>query len=254
MLIVNADDWGRCAADTDAARTAFSAGAVTSATAMVHMADSVRSAAQALELGVPVGLHLNFTERFTAGSAPESLRRAQEQIGAYLSSHRLAPLVYNPALRAEFAPVVRAQLEEFRRLFGKEPTHFDGHEHMHLCANMLAARPIPVGSKLRMSFTYCAGEKSALNRAYRACVNAWMRRWYRQADYFFDLAERMAEREFERVCTLARHAEVELMCHPARQDEQAYFLSQGFLTSMRKIRLGSYEALQQFRGRASVGC
>ena len=253
MLIVNADDWGRCAADTDAARTAFAAGVVTSATAMVHMADSVRSAAQALELGVPVGLHLNFTERFTSGSAPESLRRDQERIGAYLSSHRLAPLVYNPALRAEFAPVVWAQLEEFRRLFGKEPTHFDGHQHMHLCANMLVARPIPVGSKLRMSFTYGAGEKSALNRAYRACVNGWMRRWYLQTDYFFDLAERMAGHEFEKVCTLARHAEVELMCHPARDDEKAYFLSQEFPTRISEIRLGSYAALQQRRDRASVG-
>ena len=66
MLIVNADDWGRSVAETDAALTCFSQGRVTSVTAMTFMADSERAAGIALRHDIPVGLHLNFTEPLTA--------------------------------------------------------------------------------------------------------------------------------------------------------------------------------------------
>jgi predicted glycoside hydrolase/deacetylase ChbG (UPF0249 family) len=44
VLIINADDWGRSPAETDAALDCFSNGRITSVTAMVFMADSKRAA------------------------------------------------------------------------------------------------------------------------------------------------------------------------------------------------------------------
>ncbi len=243
MLIVNADDWGRCVADTDAARAVLAAGVVTSATAMVYMADSTRAAAQALELDLPVGLHINLTEPFSADHTPDSLKDEHEAIATFLNRHRLSQLAYNPLLHTAFVRVVEAQLEEFKRLFGKEPSHFDGHEHMHLCANVLVSRPIPKGSRMRRTFSYSAGEKGVVNRAFRALVSHWMRRHYVQTDYFFDLSERMAPSEFQGVCALARYSNVELMCHPANDSNRDFLLSGRFEAGIKGLRLGSYHDL-----------
>ena len=65
MLIINADDFGRSVAETDAALRCYIAGRITSVSAMVFMADSERAAELAKENELDVGLHLNFTERFT---------------------------------------------------------------------------------------------------------------------------------------------------------------------------------------------
>jgi len=243
MLIVNADDWGRCVADTDAARAVFVAGVVTSATAMVYMADSRRAAAQALELDLPVGLHINLTEPFSADHTPDRLKHEHEAIATFLSRHRFSQLAYNPRLHAAFVRVVEAQLEEFRRLFGKEPTHFDGHEHMHLCANVLVSRPIPKGSRMRRTFSYSAGEKGMAKRIFRALVCRWMHQYYVQTDYFFDLSERMAPSEFQGVCALSRYSNVELMCHPANDSNRDFLLSSRFEAAIRGLRLGSYRDL-----------
>ena len=71
MLIINADDWGRSLAETDAALECYKAGRITSASAMVFMGDSERAAELAKENKLDVGLHLNFTDRFTANQYTE---------------------------------------------------------------------------------------------------------------------------------------------------------------------------------------
>jgi predicted glycoside hydrolase/deacetylase ChbG (UPF0249 family) len=44
MLIINADDWGRSVAETDAALRCYREGRITSVNAMVFMQDSERAA------------------------------------------------------------------------------------------------------------------------------------------------------------------------------------------------------------------
>ena len=240
MLIVNADDWGRSEVDTEAAREAFLRRKVTSVTAMVFMADSSRAAALALELGIPVGLHLNFTEHLSGALGSDSLRREHAAVARYLMRGRIAQLVYNPLLARAFARLFEAQLEEFRRLFGREPSHFDGHQHMHLCANMVFSRTIPLGAKVRRSYSFAPGEKSVANRAYRALLDWWVGRRCLQADYFFDLSQRMAPRQFGRVCTAARVCSAELMCHPARRAEADFLGSPEYASGVAGLRLASY--------------
>jgi len=61
MLIINADDLGRSVVETDAALRCYSAGRITSVSAMVFMSDSERAAELANGNGLDVGLHLNFS-------------------------------------------------------------------------------------------------------------------------------------------------------------------------------------------------
>src|SRR5690349_2469042 len=136
MLIVNADDWGRSTEETDAAFRCFKAGRITSASAMVFMRDSERAALLANENGLDIGLHLNFAERFQVSRIPERLVVCQERIVGFLMKHRYSQLLFNPFLLREFAYSYEAQVNEFTRLYGRAPSHIDGHHHMHLCTNV----------------------------------------------------------------------------------------------------------------------
>ena len=46
-------------------------------------------------------------------------------------------MVYHPGLASSFEYVVKAQLEEYERLYGAPANRVDGHHHMHLCANVV---------------------------------------------------------------------------------------------------------------------
>lgn len=132
MLIINADDWGRSVAETDAALKCCKGGRITSLSAMVFMEDSERAADLAKENELDVGLHLNFTEKFTANQCPRTLSNYHHQIVRFLRGTKYSQLLYNPFLRKEFAYSYEAQADEFARLYSQPPSHIDGHHHMHL--------------------------------------------------------------------------------------------------------------------------
>jgi chitin disaccharide deacetylase len=149
MLIINADDWGRSVAETDAALRCYRDRRITSVSAMVFMQDSKRAARLAKDYELDdVGLHLNFSEELTDWSCSEELREHHGRIIRFLKRNKYAQLLYNPFLRKAFAYCYDAQVEEFVRLFEKSPSHIDGHHHMHLCANVLLSNMIPAGTKL----------------------------------------------------------------------------------------------------------
>jgi len=239
MLIINADDWGRSRTETHAALRCYQEGRVTSVSAMVFMEDSERAAELAKENELDVGLHVNFAEAFTGRNYPDKLRQYHGRTISYLMGNKYAQLVYNPILRKEFAYSYTAQSEEFVRLFGRPPSHIDGHHHMHLCANMLLTNMIPAGMKMRRNFSFSPGEKSLLNRTYRGLVDRWLARRYRLPDYFFDLTQCIREKKLERVWALAKSNKVELMTHPVVQTESDYLMSDDFLTMLERLETGS---------------
>src|SRR5947208_12754056 len=128
----------------------------------------------------------------------------------YLRRSKYAQLVENPFLRGAFSYSYEAQYEEFERLFGQPPSHIDGHHHMHLCANLLFSDLIPAGMKMRRNFSFWPGEKSWLNRTYRALVDRWLARRYQLPDYFFDLTQCIQEKKLDRVTAVAKSSNVEL--------------------------------------------
>ena len=244
MLIVNADDWGRSVAETDAALECVSAGRVTSVTAMVFMADSERAANLAIETGVPVGLHLNLCEQFSGDAVPEPVAARQSKVRQFLNSTKFAQIIYHPGLRGAFAQSYRDQLKEFERLYGQAPTHVDGHRHKHLSTNIVIDDVIPSGQKIRRGFFFWPEEKGILNRAYRGLVDRCVIRRYRTTDYFFALSQCLEPKRLEKVLALARSASVEIMCHPANTVERALLLGDDFGERLLGQTLGNYRHIQ----------
>lgn len=243
LLIINADDWGGWEAATNAAFACYQRGRITSASAMVFMADSQRAAALAKSSALDVGLHLNFTQPFSACHCPDPVVQAQTRTRRFLKSSRYALLVYHPFLREEFRLLYQAQLKEFRRLYGTEPSHIDGHQHLHLCANLVFGRIIPPGQKVRRSFSFWPGEKGWLNRYYRARLDHRLGRRYRITDYFFSLNQCIKHQRLKRVAELSKQTSVELMTHPERRDEFEWLTDGGFDEMLLDLPLGSYARL-----------
>src|SRR5689334_8732554 len=187
MLIINADDWGRSPSETDNALECYQRGRVTSVSAMVFMPDSERAAEIAKQYRVNTGLHLNFTEAFTETSTA-ALRADQKRVSQFLKSSRFAPVLYHPFLRREFRRLCEAQVTEFIRLYGAEPAHVDGHQHMHLCANLVFDDVIPSSPRIRRNFSFRRGEKSFINIGYRGLIDFILRRRHSTTNYFFDLS------------------------------------------------------------------
>jgi predicted glycoside hydrolase/deacetylase ChbG (UPF0249 family) len=243
MLIVNADDLGRSKAETDAVILCHAKGRITSTSAMVFMVDSERASEAASDARIDVGLHVNFSEEFSGGSVPTELRKAHDQIRRFITAHKYALLIFNPLLMRQFEFVFAAQLAEFTRLYGRSPSHLDGHQHLHLATNMLVQRVLPTGVKVRRSFSFRRQEKSFVNRWYRSAVDRSLMHRYRVTDYFFSLSDHLALDKFERVICLARQANVELMVHPQRPAEHAFLMSDAYIEALARVRLAGYDAL-----------
>ncbi len=244
MIIINADDWGRSKRETDIPLECYRRGRITSITAMIFMADSQRAAEIALDEKIPTGLHLNFIEPFSGDVFCSGLVERQRAIIGFLKRSRFNQLLYNPLLTRAFEYVFRAQLDEFWRLYGQAPTHFDGHKHMHLCANMLISRPIPRGAKVRRTFFFDPDEKGFVNRSYRTLINFSLARRYRLTDYFFALSQQLSAERFARVCRLASQADVELMTHPAVPAEAAFLKGREYEERLEALAKGTYVELR----------
>jgi hypothetical protein len=221
-LILNADDWGRDTETTDRMFECVLHGSVSSVSAMVFMEDSERAAAIARERGIDAGLHLNFTTRLSAPNCPSRLAEHQQAIATYLMRRRFNRMVFHPGLMRSFEYVVKAQIDEFRRLYGAPPDRIDGHHHMHLCANVLFGRLLPPGTLVRRNFSFQPGEKSLVNRLYRKAVDHGLARRHRLVDFLFSLTPLEPKGRLERIRSLARQFVVEVETHPVKVDEYRF--------------------------------
>jgi chitin disaccharide deacetylase len=217
LLIVNADDLGRDQRTTNRIIECVGSGSVSAASAMVYMSDSER--ASGLLAQVEVGLHLNFTTPFSASNVPRRLLEHQQRLARYLLAHRLSQLVFNPRLVRPFDFVVKAQLDEFRRIYGADPLKIDGHHHLHLSANVLLQGLLPPGVLVRRNFHFEQGEKGVLNRAYRTSVDWLLARRHRLVDFFFALPPAGDRHRLRRIRELAKRFVVEVEVHPVEQHE-----------------------------------
>ena len=243
MIIVNADDWGRSVWETNAALNCHAQHRITSVTAMVFMPDSERAAELALMRGLDVGLHLNFSQPFEAAPRTSAVADAQRRVCTFINGSKYAFLIYNPALSRDFVASYQAQLDEFVHLYGKPPSHVDGHHHKHLCTNVLLGNVIPAGQKLRRSFFFWPGEKSRINRAYRRVTNQLLARKYRVTDYFFALSQCMQAERLAKVLALAEGHTVEVMTHPANRVERDCLMSDRYLKQLTQLERGSYASV-----------
>src|ERR1019366_5206132 len=222
VVIVNADDWGQDHETTERTLECILRGSVSSVSAMVFMEDSERAAAIARERGIDAGLHLNFTTQFSALKCPAQLMERQRELAKCLLRHRLSQVWFHPTLARSFEYVVSAQIDEFRRLYGAAPGRFDGHHHMHLCANVLLSRLIPSETIVRRNLSFRQGEKSLGNRLYRQIVDHMLARRHRLTDFFFPLLPLEPPGRLQRIFSLARQFAVEVETHPVNPEEYRF--------------------------------
>lgn len=114
-LIVNADDLGLSAAVNEGIFAAHAEGIVTSASLMVRQAAAAAVAERAAESPrLAIGLHIDLGEwNYEAGEWTLAYSHCDSDDAA--------------AVEAE----CRAQVERFRALLGRDPTHLDSHQHVH---------------------------------------------------------------------------------------------------------------------------
>jgi predicted glycoside hydrolase/deacetylase ChbG (UPF0249 family) len=114
-LIVNADDFGRSPGINRGVVRAHTEGIVTSASLMVRYDDAIGAAAAARENPtLAVGLHVDMAEW-------------ELRDGLWHASYEVVP----SGTRAELEAEVLRQLDRFRELMGRDPTHLDSHQHVH---------------------------------------------------------------------------------------------------------------------------
>jgi len=115
FLVVNADDLGLSATVNEGIFAAHRRGIVTSASLMVRQGAAPAAAEQAAAHSeLAIGLHIDLGEW---------VYESGEWTQAYLHCDSDDPA----AVEAE----CRTQLERFRALIGRDPTHLDSHQHVH---------------------------------------------------------------------------------------------------------------------------
>jgi chitin disaccharide deacetylase len=185
---------------------------------------------------------LNLSQSYAVASTPAAVK-AHEQVVRFMNRNKFAMFLYNPVLRTAFRDVFQSQMDEFHRLYGSAPTHIDGHQHRHLCANMLVEEVIPRGHKVRRNFTYFPREKSHFNRTYRKVVDRVLAIRYRITDYFFSLSDCLEGAKLAKVIALSHSANVEVMSHPVYRKEYTLLYANEFELLVNDTRLASYKQL-----------
>jgi adenylyl-sulfate kinase len=115
VLVVNADDFGLSPGVNAGVMRAHEQGILTSASLMVRGAAAADAAAHAAHAGrLGLGLHVDLGEWVRRGDDWETV-------------YEVVPMddVYSVELE------LRAQIDSFRRLVGRDPTHLDSHQHVH---------------------------------------------------------------------------------------------------------------------------
>ena len=242
LLIVNADDWGAGRMATDSILKCMVAGAVTSTSGMVHMADSLRAADLANQHALPVGLHLNLTAPYAGSAVPRGVRERQAQLVGIFGASRWAMWAYNPQLARKVRVCVRDQLEEFRTIYGREPSHIDGHHHVHTSPTVLLSGAFPADQKLRRTFTFPSGEKPWANRLFRSAVNRAIARRFVGTTYFLHL-DSFVRAVRDGALRLDGNASIEVLNHPEFPAERDFLMSDSWLELISRFRLGNYDDL-----------
>ena len=220
-ILFNADDLGRTVGINDGIFEAHRRGVVKSATLMVGF-DAARDAARRLreeaELhGLGVGLHVTMT-----GARPTL---PPERVPSLVDAAGNLPRKPDLLVNARFEDVMaeaRNQLDIFRRLTGRLPTHFDSHHHSH-------REPVVLEAVVALAKEHdlpVRRSSDVLAERFRveglASTDSFV-------ESFFDAGATVAHL-LEVIASAARSAvaSVEVMCHPGFADPALRFESSVF--------------------------
>lgn len=228
LLIINADDLGGSLEASTAIERCFDAGAITSSTLMVHMADSERAAKLARDKSWPIGLHLNLTQAFDDPEVTPHKRERHDRVVTYFGKglrRRRLWTEWRLKMRQLVAEEMAAQLDEFERIVGAPPTHIDSHHHVHTATVVLESlgRDLPV--------------RRTASRRGRAIA-----RKFNSTNYFMSFAN-LDVADLERAAGRAETKSVELMVHPSFAEELPVLLSEEWISAVAAADTGSFADL-----------
>jgi predicted glycoside hydrolase/deacetylase ChbG (UPF0249 family) len=188
-LVVNADDFGRTAGINAGVIAGFERGIVTSASLMTRW-PAATAAAEYLraypELGG--GLHVDLGEWYWSDHG----WRARYEVVA-------------PADQRATRDAAAMQLEQFRALVGRNPTHLDSHQHVH--------RREPA----RTALLELAAELAVPLRHFSTV--RYNGEFYGQDERGEPLADRLTVENLVDVLARLEGGVTELACHPAARDD-----------------------------------
>jgi chitin disaccharide deacetylase len=189
-LVVTADDFGRSPGINRGVVEAFENGIVTSASLMVRWPAAKEAAAYARDRAeLAVGLHVDLSEW-------------RSRAGAWEPVYEVVPLDARDELEAE----VSRQLERFRRLVGRDPTHVDSHQHVHRAEplrSILTRRTRELGVPLR-----------GVTPGIRYCGD-----FYAQTDTGDPIANGVSVASLLAILDAVPDGTTELGCHPGRDND-----------------------------------
>lgn len=126
-VIVNVDDYGFTKSEVDGVIYAYQNGIVTSTTCMANMPDEnlEYAAKKSVENpGLGVGLHLNLTK----GDSLTNGKTISNPDGSFKGNMGID---YATCDREEIYQEFKAQIERFKKFFGRTPDHLDGHHRTY---------------------------------------------------------------------------------------------------------------------------
>ena len=238
-IIVNSDDFGLDDHGSRRIAECASTGGLSSATAMMFMAGT--DAAGCLARATPrmgVGLHLNLDEPLTGDVAPAVHARWKAACA----------VMTRPGARRRFGSrsgnlaVARAiddQVAAFHEVFGRAPTHLDGHHHLHQTPRVLLSHALPAGLPLRLRRG--CGDRAAHVRGLlmRARGHRTTAAFCDVRDIFADPATGLAEARKG----LSDDDVLEVMVHALWDDEYAFLRGESWLAAVAGWRLVDFGAL-----------
>ncbi|HZO05224.1 MAG TPA: ChbG/HpnK family deacetylase [Solirubrobacterales bacterium] len=243
LLILNADDWGYDDPTTAAIVDCYERGGLTSTTQMAFMRGTDAAARVAERVpGLGIGLHLNLVEAYTDPNTPADVRERQRSLIEHARLLRLRRWVYDPFVKDTINQVIADQFRQFIALYGRMPTHVDGHHHCHLAANVLLSPAMPKGTKIRNALSD-AHFSNPLTNGLRLAREKLIERRFRTTDYFVSiettwpgLAGPVPPDKLE----LARTQSIEVMLHPIFDRELEPLASPEWLDAVAAMPTGTY--------------
>jgi len=241
MLIVNADDYGAATSATNAICEAFDDRAITSASGMVWMGDSARAASLAGERGLPVGLHLNLTLPFAARDVPPGVRERQRRLTEVFTSDGWREDASHWPDRGLLREAIDEQIERFCEQFG-QPTHIDGHHHVHVYDAVLELLPTtwPIRQLLRTPERVDA-------RPSRRELNLRRRFVTPDVTLAFEHVHPAVGGAGLEALDRAKEVCVEVMTHPQRRVELDALMGSEWRATLATLPLGCYLDLENSR-------
>jgi chitin disaccharide deacetylase len=189
-LIVNADDFGLTPGVNRGIIEAHEDGIVTSASLMVRQ-DAAAQAAQysAAKPRLSIGLHFDFGEW-------------QRRDGEWHPRYEVVPTDDELSVHAE----ALRQLEQFRLLTGRNPTHLDSHQHVHRDAPIRTVL-VEIATSLHMPLRHCTGAIQYCGSFFGQCNDGTPYPDPLTVDGLMEILESLPE------------GITELGCHPGRPDD-----------------------------------